>query len=66
MTTEAVLLLAIYAFVLLGVFLGESGPIAVFEQSTPRLAARIERDLSVGKDFRTKDSGQSAVGWIEP
>jgi hypothetical protein len=54
MTTELVLLLAIFAFIVGGLFFGEKGPIKVFEKSGPRLAARIEKHITVGREFKVK------------
>jgi hypothetical protein len=65
MTTELVLLLGIYAFLLLGAFLGDLGPIQTFKKSAPRLAARVERDVSVGDGFRQSKDGQG-IKWLEP
>lgn len=65
MTTELVLLLGIYAFLLLGAFLGDLGPIETFKKSAPRLAARVERNISVGDGFRQSKDG-SGVNWIKP
>lgn len=65
MTVELVLLLGIYAFILLGAFLGESGPIETFRKSAPRLGARIERNISTGDGFRTSNDGMG-VNWIKP
>lgn len=65
MTTELVLLLGIYAFVVLGVFLGDSGPIQTFKKSAPRLAARIERNITVGQGFRVSKDGEGVV-WKKP
>ncbi len=65
MTVELVLLLGIYAFIVLGVFLGDMGPIATFKKSAPRLGARIERNVSVGDGFRQSKDGQG-VHWIKP
>jgi hypothetical protein len=65
MTTELVLLLGIYAFLLLGAFLGDLGPIETFKKSAPRLGARIERNISVGDGFRNSSDGQG-VHWIKP
>jgi hypothetical protein len=56
MTTEIVLILAIYGFVILGTFLGDLGPIATFKKSGPRLGAKIERDISVGTEFQKDGS----------
>lgn len=60
MTIEAVLLLAIYAFVLLGVFLGPSGPLETFKNSGPRLAARVERNIATGIGFKTLGENRRA------
>ena len=63
MTTELVLLLGIYAFILLGVFMGDSGPMATFKNSAPRLAARIERDITTGRGFLIEGS---TFEWQKP
>ena len=65
MTTEFVLLLGIYAFIVLGVFMGDLGPIETFKKSAPRLAARIERNISVGDGFRESRDNEG-VKWEEP
>lgn len=65
MTVELVLLLGIYAFLVLGAFLGELGPVATFKKSAPRLAARVERNVSVGDGFRASADG-SGVAWVQP
>lgn len=65
MTTELVLLLGIYAFLLLGAFLGDLGPIETFKKSAPRLGARIERNISVGDGFRQSKDGKG-VSWKKP
>ncbi len=46
MTTEYVLILALYAFILLGAFI--PGPIQTFQTSGPRLTGQIEKEISVG------------------
>ena len=63
MTTELVLLLALFAFIVGGAFFGEKGPIQVFGRSGPRLGARIERHISVGREF--KANGQ-VNQWLRP
>ncbi|MDC0980319.1 hypothetical protein OAQ84_01145 [Bdellovibrionales bacterium] len=63
MTTELVLLLGIYAFIVIGVFLGDGGPIETFKKSAPRLAAKIERNVSVGYSWSTKGSTDNAAKW---
>ena len=65
MTVELVLLLGLYAFIVMGAFLGPLGPIETFKKSAPRLAARIERNVSVGDGFRSSRDG-SPVNWIKP
>lgn len=55
MTTELVLLLGIYAYIIMGVFLGDFGPLATFKGSGPRLAARIERNITIGNQFKGAD-----------
>lgn len=65
MTTELVLLLGLYAFILLGVFLGDSGPLATFKQSAPRLAARIERNVATGRGFRQTGDSSQQIDWTE-
>lgn len=64
MTTELVLLLSIYAYIVLGIFLGDFGPMATFKNSGPRLGARIERNISIGQQFQSRD-GQKA-NWTAP
>lgn len=64
MTTELVLLLSMFVFVVLGGFLGEGGPRNTFKQSGPKLAARLERDLATGDGFKQKDG--KANEWRAP
>ncbi len=64
MTVELVLLLGIYAFIILGAFLGPMGPVATFKKSAPRLAARIERNIAVGEGFN--DSNGNSIKWEKP
>lgn len=59
MTTELILLVSVFAFLVIGAFLGENGPRKVFERSGPRLAARIEKDISIGHKFRYANKGQN-------
>lgn len=52
MTTELILLLGLFAFILLGSFLNkDTGIEAVFKKSAPRLGARIEKHLETGSGF---------------
>ncbi len=65
MTTELILLLGIYAFLLMSAFLGDLGPIETFRKSAPRLGARVERNIAVGDGFR-RSSDSKGVNWIKP
>lgn len=60
MTTELVLLLGLFTFILLGAFFGNRGPDKVFFNSAPRLAAHLESQLETGAGFR---DGQRPFGW---
>ena len=51
MTTEFILLLGLFVFILMGVFLGDNGPRNVFRESAPRLGAQVERQISTGHAF---------------
>lgn len=65
MTTEYIMLMAFFALVLAGAVFGETGPIATFSTSAPRLAARIERNLATGTDWRAAQ-GKDVGGWRTP
>ena len=64
MTTELVLLLGLFAFIVGGIFFGEKGPMQVFKRSGPRLGARIERHISIGREFKIK--GAQYNQWQAP
>ena len=64
MTTELVLLLSMFVFLVLGGFIRDGGPGKTFKESGPRLAARIERDLATGDGFNGKDGQKSK--WLAP
>lgn len=68
MTTELVLLLSIFAFVTAGAIFGPKGPFKVFQNSTPRLAARVEQNLATGREFKVMQSpGSKGIQmWIPP
>ena len=63
MATEYVLLMAMFALILAGVIFGESGPIATFADSAPRLAARLEKNIATGTDWQ---SPKGVGGWLVP
>lgn len=52
MTIEYILLLGLFAYILMGAFTGEKGPLKVFENSAPRLGARVEQQMAIGSSFR--------------
>ncbi len=62
MTTEFVLLLSLFATVLLVAL--TRVPRETFVKSGPKLAARIERHLATGRDFRPK--GEGPTQWLRP
>lgn len=64
MTTELVLLLSIFAFIVMGVFLGDLGPIETFNRSGPRLAAKIERNIAIGYEFHPAKNQR--IQWQQP
>lgn len=66
MTLEYVLLLALSIFILSGLFHKEYGPVGTFHNSAPRLAARVESDISVGKAFMDGRKGSPTINWSEP
>ena len=66
MTTELVLLLSIFAFLIMGAFLGDMGPMATFKKSGPRLGARIERNISTGNGFRNSTADGEGIDWHGP
>lgn len=66
MSTEYVLLLGIYGFILLGAFVGDKGPGATFQEAGPRLGARVERNLVTGRGFNDGRSGQKLIRWKDP
>ena len=65
MTVEMVLIVSLWVYIILGVFLGDLGPIETFRRSGPRLAARIEKNLSTGRQFKDLNN-QVVPGWREP
>ena len=52
MTAELILLLAVYASVLLGLFFHEDhGAFATFKNNLPKLSARVEKHVATGQGF---------------
>ena len=64
MTTELVLLLGLFVFILGGAFLGDQGPRKVFEEAAPRLGARVEQHITFGHRFPFRDG--RPVEWARP
>ena len=64
MTTELILLLGLFAFILGGAFLGDNGPRKVFEDAAPRLGARVEQHITFGHRFRWRDG--NSLEWRKP
>ncbi len=63
MTLEVTLLASMFALILGGAFFGESGPMRVFQDSGPRLGARIEKHIATGRNF-TRDG--TVNQWVAP
>ena len=63
MTLEVTLLASMFALILGGAFFGESGPMRVFQDSGPRLGARIEKHIATGRNF-SADGARNQ--WVAP
>lgn len=67
MTTELVLLLSIFAFVVLGAFVGPGrGPKHAFSTGGPQLAARVEKHLSTGRNFPVRAGNPGPNKYLVP
>lgn len=64
MTTELILLLGLFVFILGGAFMGDKGPRKVFSKSAPRLGARVEQHINFGHRFTFRDGNR--VEWKRP
>lgn len=64
MTTELVLLLGLFVFILGGAFLGDKGPRKVFEEAAPKLGARVEQHIVIGHRFPFENGKK--VNWKKP
>ncbi len=63
MTLEAIIV-AIFGVIILGIFLGPNSILVTFEEATPRLAARVERNVTTGFRFHNPaDGGTRTPGW---
>lgn len=63
MTTELVLLLSLFVFILGGVFLND-GPTQVFQEAAPRLGGRVEQHITFGHRFNFRDG--APIQWAKP
>ena len=59
MTTELILLLGLFAFILGGAFLGDKGPRKVFEEAAPKLGARVEKNITFGNRFNFENGPEA-------
>ena len=59
MVVEYLLLLLISAMILAGSFGLNTGPVKMFQESTPYLAKKVEWNLETGKGFKPK----APQGW---
>ena len=66
MTLEAIII-AIFGVLILGIFLGPNSIMISFDEATPRLAARVERNVTTGyKFFNPEEGGTRTPGWAAP
>lgn len=61
-TAELVLLFAIYAGLILGLFLGPKGSVNTFKENLPKLSARIEKHVVTGNGFAKTPSKPNTWG----
>ena len=71
MTTEFVLLLGLFAFIFVGAFASDSGPVKVFRNAAPRLGAKVEKSIAVGNHpnglgFYSKKNNGASISWSRP
>ena len=67
MTAELTLLLAIYAFLVIGLFLHpEYGVQTTFKENLPLLSARIEQNVATGGGFSTPSVHDRPLEWSKP
>ncbi len=69
MTVEYLLLTAIGALIVVKAFFGDSGLPAAFQNASPKLAARIERNVETGAGFNSLSRNsevKEAVLWTAP
>ena len=65
MTVESVILTVI-AVMMMAIFLGPRGVNNTFDNATPRLAARVERNIAVGHRFSDARNSRRLPEWQAP
>ena len=64
MVTELVLLLAVYALLILGLFFApDKGAVPTFTDHLPKLSARIEKHTATGYGFWNTDRDGRPLTW---
>ena len=63
MVVEYILLLTMSAILLAAAFSPAKGPVAMFKESGPVLAARMEKRLITGQGFFKRDGGGQSISW---
>ena len=63
MVVEYILLLTMSAILLAAAFSPAKGPVAMFKDSGPVLAARMEKRLVTGQGFFKRDNGGQSINW---
>ncbi len=64
MTTEFILLLTVFVFVIVGIF---KTPTETFETAGPRLGYRIQKQIETGTEFSFKSRQlPNGVQWSKP
>ncbi|MCY4512160.1 MAG: hypothetical protein OXB86_00565 [Bdellovibrionales bacterium] len=63
MVIEYILLLTMSAILLAASFSPATGPVAMFKESGPVLAARLEKRIMTGQGFFKRDAGSQVVSW---
>jgi hypothetical protein len=64
MSTEMVIILGLFAFILFGVFVGDNGPKATFRKASPLLGAKLEKHIETGPGFTY--SPDAEIKWGPP
>lgn len=63
MTLEAIII-AIFGVLIIGIFLGPNSIMVTFDEATPRLAARVERNVVTGyKFYDARKGGARTPAW---